>query len=326
MLIRSPLLETNKELFMKIIFFGSDDFALTNLEKLGTSGHAIVACVTQPDKAQGRGLKVLASPIKEFAVKRNIPVHQPADLNEQRFKEQLRSYHCDLFVVVAYGKILPLEVLSIPYLCAMNVHGSLLPKYRGAAPIHWAIINGDTETGISIIKMNAQMDAGDIFAQTKIKIDPQETAGGLRLKMAALGADLLVKTINSLEKNAYTLAAQDNTKATFAPKLTKELGLLNWTKDAASLANLIRGLLPKPAAYTYYIGKMLKVLEAEVLDSNAGKARPGEVIGIEKNSFIVQTGRGLLKILKVHLESSREMDAASFISGQRLKVGFRFEQ
>ena len=310
---------------MKIIFFGSDDFALTHLEKLGASEHEVVACVTQPDKAQGRGLRILASPIKEYAFKNKVPILQPGDLKEQGFTEQLKSYQCDLFVVVAYGKILPQEILALPYLCAMNVHGSLLPQYRGAAPINWAIINGDEETGVSVIKMNSQMDAGDIFAQAKVRIDPHDSAVTLRLKMAPLGAELLLKTINSLEKNAYTLAGQDNHKVTSAPKLTKQLGLIDWNKDAQSIHNLVLGLLPWPAAYTLFAGKMLKILETEVTAGDAGKFQPGQIAKIEKGGFIVTTGRNALLVRKVHPDSSQAMDAKSFISGQRLPVGFQFE-
>lgn len=309
---------------MKIIFFGSDDFAMTHLKALCSSEHKVVAVVTQPDKEKGRGLKMVASPIKECSSVKNIPVLQPATLSDQKVIKLLKEYACDLFVVVAYGKILPLEVLSIPYLCAMNVHGSLLPLYRGAAPINWAIINGEEETGVSVIKMNAQMDAGDIFAQAKIKIDLKDTAVTLRSKMADLGAGLLLKTIGLLEKNTYTLAGQDKHKVTYAPKLTKELGVIDWSKDARFIHNLVRGLVPWPGAYTYYNGKILKFLETEVVTANNGPMKPGQLIYIDKDGFVIRAGHNALLIRRVHLESSREMDAKSFIAGQRLKEGIQF--
>jgi len=220
---------------MKIIFFGSDDFAATHLQELLKSEHQVVGVVTQPDRAKGRGLQVIPSLVKTIAVEAKLPVFQPENLKDKFFLDQMKSYNCDLFVVIAYGRILPQELLQVPYVCAVNVHGSLLPKYRGAAPINWAIINGDKETGISIIKMNAAMDAGDIFSQAKIKIEDSDTAASLRVKMAGLGKKLLLKTIDTFEKNTYTLTVQDSKAVTLAPKLTKELGKIDWQKSAPEI-------------------------------------------------------------------------------------------
>ena len=309
---------------MKIIFFGSDDFALVNLEKLVQSEHKVAACVTRTDKPKGRGLRTDFSAIKQYALSREIEVFQPARLEDHSLIEQLKSFQSDLFVVVAYGKILPREILVIPYLCCLNVHGSLLPKYRGAAPINWAIINGENETGVSIIKMNAQMDAGDIFAQAKIKIDPDDTAISLRSKMAKLGADLLLKTIDSLEKNAYTLAGQDNSKVTVAPKLTKESGLIQWNKPAQTIHDLVRGLLPWPAAYTHYQGKRLKILQTEIVSADTMPKQPGEVLEINSRGFVVAAADGGLLVRQVHLESVKAMDAKSFVLGHKLQTGSRF--
>ncbi len=309
---------------MKIIFFGSDDFALVNLEKLIQSEHNVVVCVAPPDKPKGRGMPVIFSPIKERALRQGIALLQPARLNDPLLIEQLKSFQSDLFVVVAYGKILPIEVLSLPYLCCMNVHGSLLPQYRGAAPIHWAIINGENETGVSIIKMNSQMDAGDIFAQAKIKIDPADTALTLRAKMAALGSDLLLKTIDSLEKNAYILAGQDASKVSTAPKLTKELGLIQWNKPARDIHNLVRGLLPWPAAYTHFQGKLLKILQTEIVSIDASSKQPGEVLEINPQGFVVAASYGGLLVRQVHLESAKAMDARSFAIGHKLQTGVIF--
>lgn len=305
---------------MKIIFFGSDDFALIHLEKLVQSEHQVVACVTQMDKPKGRGLRTEVSSIKQYALSREIEVFQPTHLKDEQLIKPLKSFQSDLFVVVAYGKILPLEILSIPYLCCMNVHASLLPQYRGAAPINWAIINGESEAGVSIIKMNSQMDAGDIFSQAEIKIEPEDTAVTLRSKMAKLGRGLLLKTIDSLEKNDYTLTAQDNLKASTAPKLTKELGLIQWNKPARSIHNLVRGLLPWPAAYTHFQGKLLKILQTEIISAVANSKQPGEILEINPQGFVVAASDGGLLIRQVHLESGKAMDAKSFALGHKLQA------
>ena len=310
---------------MKIIFFGSDDFALVNLEKLlAAPGHEIVACVTQPDKPKGRGLKVTASPIKECALEKKLPLFQPDKITDPAFISSLKEFQCDLFVVVAYGKILPPEVLAIPYVCAMNVHASLLPNYRGAAPINWAIVNGDEETGVSIIKMNSQMDAGDIFSQAKCRIGPQDTAVTLRRTLAELGAQLLVKTINTLEKNEYTLTAQDRRKVTLAPKLSRELGKIDWTISAQDIYNQVRGLLPWPGAFSVCQGKQVKVLDADVLADLASGAPPGEVVEIRPNGVVIAAGEGSLLVKKVHPESGKEMPASDLVSGYRITTGTRF--
>jgi methionyl-tRNA formyltransferase len=306
---------------MKIVFFGSDDFAAVHLNELIQSDHQVVAAVTQPDRPKGRGLQIVPSPIKDIAVKAGLPVFQPTDLKIPSFIDALKAFNPDLFVVIAYGRILPAELLQVPYVCAMNVHGSWLPKYRGAAPINWAIINGDEETGVSIIKMNPQMDAGDIFAQAKIKIEKNDTAATLRAKMAEAGKNVLLKTIDSLEKNTYTLTVQDRQAVTLAPKLTKELGKMDWQQPAAALHNLVRGLVPWPSAYTYYQGKLLKILAADDVNADTKGKRPGEVIEIKKDSLIIATGEGGLALKQVQPESAKVMDIKSFVAGHKITVG-----
>ncbi len=314
---------------MKIIFFGSDDFSVVHLEKLIASGHEISACVTQPDQPQGRGLKVEASPVKLSAQQQRIPIHQPSSLKDEDWIHQLKAYNCDLFVVVAYGKILPAQLLEIPSICALNVHGSLLPHYRGAAPINWAIIHGEATTGVSVIKMSPALDSGDIFLQKEIKIENSDTAVILKAKTAWLGADALDEVIHALQENVYTLTVQDNRKATFAPKLTKELGRIIWEKSAKEIYNLVRGLLPWPTAYTYYQGKMLKILETQLVSHSFAEEEtpylPGAVVSLEAEGFVVKTGKGHLLIKRVHPESSRPMDAKSFTVGHRVTRGFRLE-
>lgn len=307
---------------MTIIFFGSDDFAVTNLDAILQAGNEVCACVTAPDKPKGRGLHVAASPVKEFAGKHKIPVLQPVDLREERFLKRIKALDADLFVVIAYGKILPLEVLAIPRICAVNSHGSLLPKYRGAAPINWAIINGETETGISIIKLNPQMDAGDIVAQARTRIDPDDTAVTLRAKLAQVSAQTLVKTIQSLGKGNTTPTAQKKEDVTFAPKLKKEHGVIDWRKSAIEIHNLVRGLLPWPMAYTHLNGKLIKILESEVVELVSGAA-PGEISAAGSKGMVVATGQGGLRIKRVHPESGKPMLAADFIHGHKVAVGMK---
>ena len=309
---------------MNIVFFGSDDFAAVHLEALFGSKHKVCACVTQPDKARGRGMEVSASPIKEAALRKGIPVFQPSDLKENTFLKELKAFEADLFVVIAYGRFLPAEVLAIPRTFAINVHSSLLPKYRGAAPINWAIINGERETGISIMRVTAKMDAGDILAQKKLKILKADTAASVRARMMGIGPKLLLKTIDSIKKGTYTFTVQDDQKTTLAPKLTKELGQIQWNKQAMALHNLARGLLPWPGAYTFYQGKLLKILETEVVSSSFLAYSPGEVAGVDKKGFTVATADQGLLVKAVHLEASKPMSAYQFMMGHQLKPGFKF--
>ncbi|MDP2653459.1 MAG: methionyl-tRNA formyltransferase [Candidatus Omnitrophota bacterium] len=309
---------------MKIIFFGSDDFATAHMEALKAGGHEILACVTSPDKPRGRGLQVTPSPVKEFAVRNKLPVFQPENIKDQAFLRAMKEFNCDLFVVIAYGRILPAELLQVPYVCAINVHGSLLPKYRGAAPINWAVINGETETGVTIIKMNAAMDGGDIFAQARISIGARDTSQTLRAGMIEAGKKLLVGTIKDIEDNNYTLTVQDSHAVTLAPKLTKELGLIRWDKPAVQIHNLVRGLLPWPAAYMSWGGKIVKVLESRLPAVSAGGKPPGEVIAVSPEGLLVATGQGNLLVTAVQPESGKPMDARSFAAGHRIAAGSRF--
>lgn len=313
-----------KDKIMKIIFFGSDDFATTNLKRLIESHHDVVATVTQPDKAQGRGLRIGMRPVKELSGKHNIPVIQPRVLKEKYFIEELKTYQADLFVVIAYGKILPTELLKIPKKCAINVHASLLPRYRGAAPVNWAIINGEEETGISVIKLNEHMDAGDIILQQKVTIENNDTSITLRAKLAKFGTDCLCEAIDMLEKNTCSLIKQDETKVTYAPKLTKAHGLILWEKSAQQIHNMVRGLLPWPSAYTHYDGKLLKVLETDVGLSGPSDSKPGTIVDISKEGFVVATGNDRLLVKKVHLESSKPMDVKDFMAGHKISLDHRF--
>jgi methionyl-tRNA formyltransferase len=303
---------------MRIVFFGSDDFAAICLKELLKSSHAIVGCVTGPDTRQGRGLKISLSPIKEIALDQNIVCLQPESLKESSVLDQLRAFEADIFVVVAYGRILPQSVLDIPKVFCINVHGSLLPKYRGAAPVNWAIINGDKQTGVTIQKMVFQLDAGDILAQEAISLSETITAEELRIHMAQVGAQLLIKTLDQIVVGKISPRAQDDSQMTYASKLTKELGSIDWKKPAIEIERLIRGLKPWPGTFTHYKGKVLKILEASVVSS---QGQPGTVLEVGKQGLVVACGQDALLIKRVHLEASKPASAYDFILGHRLIPG-----
>ncbi len=306
---------------MKIIFFGSDDFAAVSLKRLIDSGQKIVAIVTQPDRPKGRGLKVTASTIKVLAQEQGMDCLQPPDFKEPKWVKQLQSYQADLFIVIAYGQILPGRILGIPRLGAINVHASLLPKYRGAAPINWAILKGEKETGVTVIQMNEQMDAGDIVSQSSIAIQENDNAVTLRAKLAVLGADILLDAVTDFEKRQACGKKQDDRQVSLAPKLTKELGLIDWRLPAAQIHNLVRGLIPWPSAYTYWEGRQLKILETEMSKGSAMNQQPGEIIEVNEGRVVVQAGRDALLIKKVHLESAKPMEVRTFITGHKISVG-----
>ncbi|HOY08910.1 MAG TPA: methionyl-tRNA formyltransferase [Candidatus Omnitrophota bacterium] len=307
---------------MKIVFFGSDDFAVTNLQALIQSGRRVMACVTPPDPEKGRGLRTSFPPVKACALEHEIPVFQPDSLEDGSFLRAIRGFQSDLFVVIAYGKVLPESLLSVPRLFSVNVHASLLPKYRGAAPINWAIINGERQTGVTVIKLSPCIDAGDILSQSRLDIEDADTAVTLREKLARLGAGLLNDTIQAVQSGQVQCVPQERKEATFAPKLTKQLGKIDWQHPAQRIHNLVRGLQPWPSAYTFYKGKLLKILETEVVSGSAGT--PGTVIGVVPAGFIVQTGDQGLCVRKVHLASAKAMVAEDFVRGHRLDLGMRF--
>ncbi len=309
---------------MRIIFFGSDDFAAVHLEHLLTCGHEVLACVTGPDKPRGRGMKLSVSPIKQTASERQIPCLQPLSLKGSGIIDTLKFYEADIFVVVAYGRLLTREILGLPKMLCMNVHGSLLPKYRGAAPVNWAILNGEKETGVTIQKMALALDAGDIIAQEKMLIDDDENADQLRKRMAQVGSKLLVKVLDKRPLGRFSLSPQDETKATWAPKLTKEMGLIDWKKPARSIINQVRGLAPWPGAYTFYNGKMLKITRAQILTEDTAKFSPGQVINVSRNGFHVACLTQALLIKEVQPEAGKVMPAHSFVAGYKVVTGTTF--
>ena len=306
---------------MKIIFFGSDDFAGTHLTALLASGYKVLACVTQPDRPQGRGMKLAVSPIKEIAQSNNIPYLQPPTLKDEHVVDALKKFNADIFVVVAYGCLLTPAVLNIPPKGCINVHGSLLPYYRGAAPINWAIINGEKETGVTIQQMVYELDAGDIISQEVLPILPTTTAVTLREDMAQAGAKLLIQTLGQIAANKQVFIKQDKAKVSVASKLTKELGRINWDESAVIIERKIRGLKPWPGCFTLYQGKILKVHEANLIDV---KAKPAGVIAVDKTGITVGCSGGALKLITVQPEGGKPMSAYQWALGYKIEVGSTF--
>ncbi len=326
---------------MKIIFMGTPDFSVGTLEALVEAGHEIVLAVTQPDKPKGRGGKMQYTPVKEAAVAHGIPVYQPKRIKEPECIEELRKYNADIMVVIAFGQILPKEILEMtPYGC-VNVHASLLPKYRGAAPIQWAVIDGEEVSGVTTMQMNEGLDTGDMLLKTEIVLDKKETGGSLHDKLAEAGAKLCVETLKGLEEKTITAKKQGESPTAYAKMLDKTLGNINWKDSAVQIERLIRGLNPWPSAYTQWNDKVIKLWQAEVAAENsvsAGgqaecstddpvfpgekeQAAPGTIVAVEKDGFTVQTGEGLLKITELQLQGKKRMDAAAFLRGYHINCG-----
>lgn len=305
---------------MKVIFMGTPDFAVGTLEALIEAGHEIVLVVTQPDKPKGRGGKMQYTPVKEVAVAHDIPVYQPKKMKEPECVETLRGYQADVCVVVAFGQILPKEILEMtPYGC-INVHASLLPKYRGAAPIQWAVIDGEEVSGVTTMQMDEGLDTGDIILKAQVPLDEKETGGSLFDRLAAEGAALCVKTLKALEDHTATWTPQGDSSTSYAKMLTKDLGNIDWSQAAVNIERLVRGLNPWPSAYTNWQGKTMKIWEAEV-SAKEGEALPGTIIQVDKDGFYVQTGQGSLKIKALQIPGKKRMDAAAFLLGYQVNVG-----
>ena len=299
---------------MKIVFFGTPDFAIPALNKILESKHSLEAVVTAPDKERGRGRKIQFTPVKNFAVENNIKVLQPIKLKDENFINSLKEINADLFVVVAF-RILPKEVFLLPEKGSFNLHASLLPKYRGAAPIQWALINGETETGVTTFFLKEKVDTGNIILQQKVKIEETDNFGTLHDKLAEIGGDLVVKTIDLIERGNYKLTEQDSSLATPAPKITKELCKIDWSKPAENIHNLIRGLSPYPGAFFIYGNKMYKVFKTQIL-TIAGLS-PGEIYQT-KNELIIGAQNGALRILEIQPEGRKRMSAEEFLRGYKL--------
>ena len=308
---------------MKIIFMGSPDFSVGTLEALIEAGHEVVLAVTQPDKPKGRGKEMQFTPVKECALKYNIPVYQPRRVREAQCMEELQKYNADIMVVVAFGQILPKEILEMCTYGCVNVHASLLPKYRGSAPIQWAIIEGEEVTGVTTMQMDEGLDTGDMLLKTEIPIEPKETGGSLFDKLAQAGAKLCVETLEALQNGTVTPIPQGETTTAYAKMLDKQLGDINWNKTAVEIERLIRGLTPWPSAYTNWNEKVMKIWDAEVsdIDVEMEDAKPGTIVKVEKDAFYVQTGEGLLKVCELQIPGKKRMDAGAFLRGYQVKVG-----
>jgi len=305
---------------MKIAFFGTSDFAVPSLKKLAQSKHKICLVVTQPDRKKGRHLKLKPSPVKVEAEKLKIPVHQPGKLSNTDSINLLKKIKADLFVVVAFGQILKSQVLQLPKFYCMNLHGSLLPKFRGAAPINWAVIKGEKTSGVTIIKMNEKMDAGDIILSEKNTISDKDTSLSLSGVLSERGADLLLKAVKLLEKDNVKLKRQDESKVSYAPKLEKENGHIDWKKPAIELHNLARGLMPWPTAFTFWNKKLLKILRTEI-DDRDFKLAPGVIAECSDKGIVVKTVQKNLVIKELQLEGAKKMEVSSFLRGHKLKAG-----
>ena len=305
---------------MKVIFMGTPDLSVGTLEALIDAGHEVVLVVTQPDKPKGRGGKVLYTPVKEAALAHDIPVYQPVKIRKPECIEELRKYKADIMVVIAFGQILPKEILEMtPYGC-VNVHASLLPAYRGAAPIQWAVINGDKVSGVTTMQMDEGLDTGDMLLKEEIVLDEKETGGSLHDKIADAGARLCIETLKALEQGTVTPVKQGESTTEYARMLDKRMGNISWEKPAEEIERLIRGLNPWPSAYTDWNGKVMKIWQAEVCEGDT-KEVPGTVVKVEKDGFYVQTGKDLLKVTELQIPGKKKMDAGAFLRGCRIENG-----
>lgn len=319
---------------MRIVFMGTPDFSVPALKALVEAGHQVIAVVTQPDKPKGRGKKVQMTPVKIQAMEYGIPVYQPAKVREASFVEVLKGLEADVYVVIAFGQILPKAVLELPKYGCINIHASLLPKYRGAAPIQWCVIDGERETGITTMMMDVGLDTGDMLEKAVIPIEEKETGGSLHDKLSMAGGDLILSTLKKLEEGTLVRTPQTDEGTCYAKMLTKSLGDIDWNQGAVSIERLIRGLNPWPSAYTMWNGKTIKIWAADVIagreaadflsesgvPAETGTA-PGTVVCSDKRRLVVCTGGGLLSIRELQMEGKKRMDTPAFLRGYPIPAG-----
>ena len=306
---------------MKVVFMGTPDFAVQCLEALIKAGHEVASVITQPDRPKGRGNKLAAPPVKERALSLRLPVHQPTTVKDEAFLTLLQGYQPEAIVVVAYGRILPQSVLDLPKYGCLNVHASLLPKYRGAAPIQWTVLNGDPVAGVTIQQMDAGMDTGDMLSKASLAVEADDTTGTLFEKLAHLGAELLVDTLEKVEKGQITREKQDEAAATYAPMLGKADETLDWQRPASKLHDQVRGLSPAPGAYTWWQGQRLKIWRTKPRDAQAGSLEPGQIAEISQDFFAVCTGEGWLEVYEVQPAGKKAMPVKAFLNGAGLSIG-----
>jgi methionyl-tRNA formyltransferase len=315
---------------MKVIFMGTPDFAVGTLKAIIEAGHEVSLVVTQPDKPKGRGGKMAISAVKAAALEYDLPIFQPDRIRKEENIAYLKQYEADVIVVVAFGQILPKEILDMPKYGCVNVHASLLPKYRGAAPIQWAVINGEKVSGVTTMHMDEGLDTGAMLLQEEVELAEDETGGSLFDRLSEVGAKLLIKTLEGLEEGSIKETPQDHEQATHTTIIKKSLGEIDFTKPAAEIECLIRGLNPWPSAFTHYNGKLLKIWKAEVISdeeakeqfaADLSKAEPGEIAKITKHDLLVKTGQGALSIKELQLEGKKRMDIDAFLRGVQIKEG-----
>ena len=301
---------------MKVIFMGTPDFAVPTLEKLIEAGHEVIAVVTQPDRPKNRGMQMQESPVKEVAKKHNIPVYQPERVKKDReFLDNMKNLNADVNVVVAFGQILPKELLDAPKYGSINVHGSLLPKYRGAAPIQWSVINGDETSGVTTMYMDEGLDTGDMILKAEVKIGEEETAGELYERLKVMGAELLIRTLDEVENGTAKREKQPE-DFSYAPMLTKETGKIDWSKTSKEIDSLVRGVNPWPSAYTELNGKKIKVHKVKILDK---KGEPGSIIESDpKNGLVVGTKDGAVELVEIQPENKKKMLAKEYLRGNAI--------
>lgn len=307
---------------IRIVYMGTPDFAVEPLEAIIKAGYEVAAVVTQPDKQKGRGKEVKMTPVKECALRHGIPVFQPVKIKEPEAVAELEKYQADLFVVAAFGQLLSEEILNMPEYGCINIHASLLPAYRGAAPIQWAVLNGEKESGVTIMQMDKGLDTGDMLLKRSVELSPKETGDSLHDKLMHLGAELIVEALPKLEKGELVPEKQKDELSSYAKKLTKAMGQIDWSKDAVSLERWIRGLNSWPSAYTFFGGKTLKIWEAQVTEENgAQKAEPGQVVSVSREGFTVACGQGELQILSLQLEGKKRVSTREFLLGYQVEPG-----
>lgn len=305
---------------MKVIFMGTPDFAVGALDAIVEAGHEVALVVTQEDKPKGRGKEIQFTPVKEAAIKHGLEVYQPHRVKHEEAVAKLREYNADVFVVAAYGQILSKELLDMPKYGCVNIHASLLPKYRGAAPIQWSIIDGEKVTGVTTQMMAEGIDTGDILDVIEVEIDKEETGGSLFDKLTVAGSEVILKTLKKLEDGTVTRTPQDHSKSTYAKMLDKKLGNIDFNMSAEAIERLIRGLNPWPSAYTMYKGKTLKIWKAEVIEKDYD-GQLGQIVDKTKKAVMVKTGNGALAIIELQLEGKKRMTTEAFLCGAGFELG-----
>lgn len=310
---------------MQIVFMGTPDFSVPVLEALAGSGHQVIGAVTQPDKPKGRGKSVVMTPVKEKALELGIPVYQPVKVRDPEFVQVLKNLNPDIIVVVAFGQILPRQVLEVPAFGCVNIHASLLPRYRGAAPIQWAVIDGERESGVTTMMMDEGLDTGDMLEKASIVLSPDETGGSLHDKLSAMGAQLILSTLSKIQDGTITRTPQTDENTCYARMLKKSMGDIDWTMDAVSIERLIRGLNPWPSAYTRWDQKTLKIWKAQVLEQEY-EGTCGEVVYRDKHAIYVKTGKGTLSLKELQPEGKKRMEVEAFLRGYPVEMHTVFER